>query len=34
MKIHSYYQGANLTESEIYLPIPVNQVDNAGDIYK
>ncbi len=34
VKIHSYYQGANLTESEIYLPIPVNQVDNAGDIYK
>ena len=34
VKIHSYSQGANLTESEIYLPIPVNQVDNAGDIYK
>lgn len=33
-KIRSYYQGANLTEDEIYLPIPVNQVDNAGDLYK
>ncbi|MDE6283310.1 MAG: RagB/SusD family nutrient uptake outer membrane protein [Muribaculaceae bacterium] len=34
VKIHSYYEGANLTEDEIYLPIPVNQVDNAGDLYK
>lgn len=34
VKIHSYYQGANLTEDEVYLPIPVNQVDNAGDLYK
>lgn len=34
VKIRSYYTGANLTESEIYFPIPVNQVDNAGDIYK
>ncbi len=33
-KIRSYYNGANLTEDEIYLPIPVNQVDNAGDLYK
>ena len=33
VKIHSYYQGANLTEDEVYLPIPVNQVDNAGDLY-
>ncbi len=33
-KIRSYYQGANLTASEIYFPIPVNQVDNAGDLYK
>ena len=33
-KFHSYYRGANLTEDEIYLPIPVNQVDNAGDLYK
>lgn len=33
-KIRTYYAGANLTEDEIYLPIPVNQVDNAGDLYK
>lgn len=34
VKVRSYYQGANLSENEIYFPIPVNQVDNAGDIYK
>lgn len=34
VKVHSYYQGASLSADEIYLPIPVNQVDNAGDIYK
>ena len=33
-RIHSYYEGANLSADEIYFPIPVNQVDNAGDIYK
>lgn len=33
-KIRSYYQEANLTDNEIYFPIPVNQVDNAGDLYK
>ncbi len=33
-KIHSYYLGADLTPNEIYFPIPVNQVDNAGDLYK
>ncbi len=33
-KVRSYYQGANLTANEIYFPIPVNQVDNAGDLYK
>ncbi len=33
-KIRTYYQGANLTSSEIYFPIPLNQVDNAGDLYK
>ncbi len=33
-KIRSYYRGASLTASEIYFPIPVNQVDNAGDLYK
>ncbi len=33
-KFRSYYQGANLSEDEIYFPIPVTQVDNAGDLYK
>lgn len=33
-KVHPYYNGANLTEDEVYLPIPINQVDNAGDLYK
>lgn len=34
VKFRSYYQGANLTEDEVFFPIPVNQVDNAGDLYK
>lgn len=34
VRIRPYYAGANLTEDELYLPIPVNQVDNAGDLYK
>lgn len=29
-----YYSGANLSADEIYLPIPLAQVDNAGDLYK
>ena len=33
-KFRSYYEGASLSENEIYFPIPVNQVDNAGDLYK
>ncbi|MDE7427041.1 MAG: RagB/SusD family nutrient uptake outer membrane protein [Muribaculaceae bacterium] len=33
-KIRSYYHGADLSANEIYFPIPVNQVDNAGDLYK
>lgn len=33
-KIRPYYNGANLTDGEIYFPIPVNQVDNAGNLYK
>ena len=32
--VHSYYAGASLTQDELYLPIPVGQVDNAGDLYK
>ncbi len=34
VKFHPYYSGAHLSEDNIYLPIPVGQVDNAGDIYK
>ncbi len=34
VEFRSYYQGANLSEDEVLLPIPVNQVDNAGDLYK
>ena len=34
VKVRSYYQGAHLSQDEIYFPIPVNQVDNAGDLYK
>lgn len=34
VKVHSYYQGANLTADEVYLPIPLNQLDNAGDLYE
>lgn len=33
-KYRSYYEGAHLSEDEIYFPIPVNQVDNAGELYK
>jgi hypothetical protein len=33
-KIHTYYEGANLTDDEVYFPIPIDQVDNAGELYK
>lgn len=33
-KIRNYYSGAELSEDEIFFPIPINQVDNAGDLYK
>ncbi len=33
-KIRTYYEGASLNADEIFFPIPVNQVDNAGDLYK
>ncbi len=29
-----YYSAANLTADELYFPIPLNQLDNAGDLYK
>ena len=34
VEIHSYYQGANLTASDLYLPVPLDQEQNAGDLYK
>ncbi len=34
VRYRSYYQGAQLSEDELYFPIPIDQVDNAGDIYK
>ena len=33
-KVHTYYQGASMSEDDIFCPIPVNQLDNAGDLYK
>lgn len=33
-KIRSYYQTARLANDDIYFPIPIDQVDNAGDLYK
>ncbi len=32
--VHSYYIGAQLAEKDIYLPVPIGQADNAGDLYK
>ncbi len=29
-----YYSSANLSADELYFPIPLNQKDNAGDLYK
>ena len=34
VRLRPYYQGANLTEDELFFPIPIGQVDNAGDLYK
>lgn len=33
-KVRSYYDGATLTEDEVYLPTPVNEVDNSNGLYK
>ncbi|MBD5289910.1 MAG: RagB/SusD family nutrient uptake outer membrane protein [Bacteroides sp.] len=30
----SYYTGAHLSEKDLFFPIPLNQLDNAGDLYK
>ena len=32
--IFHYLDNAHLSEEDIYCPIPLNQVDNAGDLYK
>lgn len=32
-ELRPYYQGASLTASEIYLPIPKEEVENAGGLY-
>lgn len=29
-----YYSSASLSADELYFPIPLNQKDNAGDLYK
>lgn len=29
-----YYSGANLSADELYFPVPLNQKDNAGDLYE
>lgn len=33
-KFQPYYSTANLSADELYFPIPLNQLDNAGDLYK
>lgn len=32
-QFHPYYQGASLSASSIFFPIPLDQVDNSGDLY-
>lgn len=33
-KNHSYYEGATLTADEVFFPLPLCEVENAGDLYK
>ena len=33
-EIHEYYKGASLSASDLYLPVPLDQMQNAGDLYK
>lgn len=33
-KLRTYYNGYSVTESEIYLPIPITEVDNSNGLYK
>ncbi len=32
--LRPYYTGASLTEDEIYLPIPISQIENSNGLYK
>ena len=32
--LRSYYAGASLTNDEIYLPIPISQIENSNGLYK
>lgn len=32
--LRTYYAGASLTDAEVYLPVPVSEVDNAHGLYK
>ena len=32
--LRPYYVGASLTEDEIYLPIPISQIENSNGLYK
>ena len=34
VSLFKYLQGAHLSEEDIFCPIPLDQVDNAGDLYK
>lgn len=33
-KLRPYYAGASITEDEIYLPIPMSQIENSNGLYK
>ncbi len=32
--LRPYYNGASMTEDEIYLPIPISQIENSNGLYK
>ncbi|MCH5214221.1 MAG: RagB/SusD family nutrient uptake outer membrane protein [Muribaculaceae bacterium] len=33
VQFHDYYKGASLKSSDLYLPVPLEQAQNAGDLY-
>ncbi len=33
-QLRPYYNGASITEEEIYLPIPISQIENSNGVYK